>query len=166
MNSSGLVSQRVMKDFPGFRASPLSSLPWREGVRGRGTGPPPTGAPMFEKRLVMEVDGGQHGEEAIARRDEERTRWLNRKGYRVVRFRKSDIPGNLEGVLESIVEPCMGTAAHPHPNPLPSREREWKHERMAHAVPSWCFAITYKIGWLGIVANVAQQSPGAEARSY
>jgi len=30
---------------------------------------------MFEKRLVVEVDGGQHGEEAIARRDEGRTRW-------------------------------------------------------------------------------------------
>jgi len=37
---------------------------------------------MFEKGLVVEVDGGQHGEEAIARRDEERTRWLNGKGYR------------------------------------------------------------------------------------
>jgi len=94
---------------------------------------------MFEKRLAVEVDGGQHGEEAIARRDEERTRWLNGKGYRVVRFWNSDILGNLEGVLESIAEALRGDAAHPHPNPLPSREREWKHERMAHAVPSWCF---------------------------
>ena len=58
--------------------------------------------------MVVEVDGGQHGEEAIARRDEERTRWLNGKGYRVVRFWKSDIPGNLEGVLESIVEALRG----------------------------------------------------------
>jgi len=41
---------------------------------------------MFEKRLAVEVEGGQHGEEAIARRYEDPTRWLNGKGYRVVRF--------------------------------------------------------------------------------
>jgi len=86
---------------------------------------------MFEKRLVVEVDGGQHGEEAIARRNEERTRCLNGKGYRVVRFRNSDIPGDLEGVLESIVEdspaesgepkPCVGTR-HSLTLTLPWRE--------------------------------------------
>jgi len=86
---------------------------------------------MFEKRLVVEVDGGQHGEEAIARRDEERTTWLNGKGYRLVRFRNNDIPGDLEGVLESIVEdspaesgsPAWGRRHTLHPIPLPSRER-------------------------------------------
>jgi len=72
---------------------------------------------MFEKRLVVEVDGGQHGEEAIARRNEERTRCLNGKGYRVVRFWNNDIPGDLEGVLESIAEALRGDATHPHPNP-------------------------------------------------
>jgi len=49
---------------------------------------------------------------------------LNGKGYRVVRFWKIDIPGNLKGVLESVAEALHGTAAHPHPIPLPSRERE------------------------------------------
>jgi len=68
---------------------------------------------MFEKRLAVEVDGGQHGEEAIARRDEERTRWL--KGYRVVRFWNSGIPGDLEGVLESVAEALRGDSGTPSP---------------------------------------------------
>ena len=63
----------------------------------------------------MEVDGGQHGEEAIARREQERTRWLNGKGYRVVRFWNSDIPGDLEGVLESIAEAPGGDSGTPSP---------------------------------------------------
>jgi len=71
--------------------------------------------------LAVEVDGGQHGEEAIARRDEERTRWLNGKGYRVVRFWNSDIPGpgDLEGVLERIAEALRGDSGTPSPYPSP-----------------------------------------------
>jgi len=53
--------------------------------------------------------------EAVARRDEERTRWLNGKGYRVVRFWNSDILGNLEGVLESIAEALRGDSGSPSP---------------------------------------------------
>jgi len=68
---------------------------------------------MFEKRLIVEVDGGQHGEDAIASRDEERTRWLSRKGYRVVQFWNSDIPGDLGGVLESIVKDSPAESGSP-----------------------------------------------------
>ena len=48
-------------------------------------------------RLVIEIDGGQHGE-AIAY-DEARTRFLNGEGYRVVRFWNGEVMTNLEGVL-------------------------------------------------------------------
>jgi len=72
----------------------------------------------FERRLVVEVDGGQRDEEVIAGRDEERTRWLNGKGYRVVRFWNSDILGNLEGVLESVAEALRGDSGTPSPSPV------------------------------------------------
>jgi len=42
-----------------------------------------------ELRLVIEVDGGQHVENAAA--DDERTHWLEREGYRVVRFWNHDV---------------------------------------------------------------------------
>ena len=49
-------------------------------------------------RLIIEVDGGQHGGLA----DEARTQWLAREGYRVLRFWNHDVLQNLEGVVASI----------------------------------------------------------------
>jgi very-short-patch-repair endonuclease len=54
----------------------------------------------LKARLIIEVDGGQH-DEARAR-DEHRTRFLQAKGYRVLRFWNNDVLENLDGVLEAI----------------------------------------------------------------
>ena len=51
-------------------------------------------------KLVIEVDGGQHAERTAY--DEERTRFLNAEGYRVLRFWNNDIRENLDGVLHHI----------------------------------------------------------------
>ncbi len=56
----------------------------------------------FEKNLVIEVDGGQHAEADIAIKDVERTKWLEQKGYRILRFWNNDVMANLDGVLEVI----------------------------------------------------------------
>ena len=53
-------------------------------------------------RVVIEVDGSQHAEGPIAESDQVRTRWLESKGYRVLRFWNNDITRNMEGVLEAI----------------------------------------------------------------
>ena len=52
----------------------------------------------IEKRLVVEADGSQHGEEM----DAHRTAFLERQGYRVIRFWNSDVLSNTDGVLEAI----------------------------------------------------------------
>jgi very-short-patch-repair endonuclease len=44
-------------------------------------------------RLVIEVDGGQHSEEA----DAARTAAIEAEGYRVLRFWNNDVLGNAEG---------------------------------------------------------------------
>jgi very-short-patch-repair endonuclease len=44
-------------------------------------------------KLVVEVDGGQHSEEAEAGR----TSIIEAEGYRVLRFWNNDISGNVEG---------------------------------------------------------------------
>ena len=54
-----------------------------------------------EAKLIIEVDGGQHGESAT---DEHRTRWLEAHGYRVIRFWNNDVLANTEGVLLTILE--------------------------------------------------------------
>jgi very-short-patch-repair endonuclease len=49
-------------------------------------------------KLVIEVDGGQHG----GPQDEARTRFLNGEGYRVIRFWNNEVLGNIDGVLEAV----------------------------------------------------------------
>ena len=60
--------------------------------------------------LVVEVDGGQHSEQVA--HDESRTRFLEARGYRVVRFWNNDVMGNIGGVMEVIA-----MALTPDPSP-------------------------------------------------
>ena len=68
-------------------------------------------------KLVIEVDGGQHGWRS--EEDAARTRLLEAKGYRVLRFWNSDVLSNLEGVVNHIERTLAAL-----PSPDPSRERE------------------------------------------
>jgi very-short-patch-repair endonuclease len=50
--------------------------------------------------LVLEIDGDTHGNREV--QDAERTAFLQRQGYKVVRFTNSDVMTNMEGVLTNI----------------------------------------------------------------
>ena len=69
-------------------------------------------------RVVIEVDGGQHAENAA---DAVRTKFIEGQGYRVLRFWNNDVLGNIEGVLEVIQATAeaasLGGAAHSSPPP-------------------------------------------------
>ena len=52
------------------------------------------------RRLVVEVDGGQHAERREA--DAARTARLERRGYKVIRFWNHEVLENVEGVLATI----------------------------------------------------------------
>ena len=54
-------------------------------------------------KLVVEVDGGQHGANEGLRRDSLRDGELQTAGYRVLRFWNNQIDRELEGVLEIIL---------------------------------------------------------------
>lgn len=55
-----------------------------------------------DARLVVELDGSQHGEESERRTDERRTEYLESQGYRVLRFWNEQVLDNIDGVLETI----------------------------------------------------------------
>jgi very-short-patch-repair endonuclease len=55
-------------------------------------------------RLVIEIDGGQHGHAAQFKHDLKRDAYLSRNGYRVLRFWNNDVRQNIEGVLSVICE--------------------------------------------------------------
>jgi very-short-patch-repair endonuclease len=48
----------------------------------------------------VEVDGGQHAE---SESDQVRDAYLTSQGYRVLRFWNSDVLGNIDGVLETVL---------------------------------------------------------------
>ncbi len=56
----------------------------------------------LEKKLVIELDGGQHAVQVLS--DVERTAWLETQGFRVLRFWNHHVLGEIEGVMESIRE--------------------------------------------------------------
>jgi very-short-patch-repair endonuclease len=55
-------------------------------------------------KLVVELDGGQHNEDAVCTGDLQRTAFLEQHGIRVVRFWNNEVFQNLEGVLQRIYE--------------------------------------------------------------
>ena len=58
----------------------------------------------FEKKLILEIDGGQHNEEGAGRKkDEDRTKWLQESGYQVLRFWNNEVLMNTEAVLQKIM---------------------------------------------------------------
>jgi very-short-patch-repair endonuclease len=56
-----------------------------------------------EKRLAIELDGGQHADEENKKADDERTAYLNQQDIKVIRFWNNDVLQNIEGVGESII---------------------------------------------------------------
>jgi very-short-patch-repair endonuclease len=54
----------------------------------------------LERRLVVELDGGQHAERA--EQDRQRTRWLEGQGFRVLRFWNHEVLRDWEAVERCI----------------------------------------------------------------
>ena len=59
-------------------------------------------------RLIVEVDGEPHTDEVQMRHDAERTRWLEARGYRVVRFWNLDVFKTPDDVVDAIARAVAG----------------------------------------------------------
>ena len=57
----------------------------------------------FDKKLVIEIDGGQHNCDYMRNKDEKRTMWLQQQGYKVLRFWDNEALQNIDSVLEEIL---------------------------------------------------------------
>ena len=68
----------------------------------------------LENKLVIEVDGGQHGRQA--RHDENRTQRLQAAGFRVLRFWNNEVLKEIESVKEKIWLAVQELQPHPPPN--------------------------------------------------
>ncbi len=79
----------------------------------------------FDRKIIIEVDGGQHAGNA---RDRRRDEWLTGQGLRVLRFWNNDVLKNTDGVLSMIAD-ALGTSPSPgslRSPPSPTRgEGKW-----------------------------------------
>jgi len=71
------------------------------------------------KRLVVEVDGGQHAEQQM-KYDSERDVWLAAQGFSVLRFWNNEVLKNIDGVKGIILNKLRST---PFLNPSPQGGR-------------------------------------------
>jgi very-short-patch-repair endonuclease len=71
----------------------------------------------FTYRIIIEVDGGQHADNAG---DRARDRWLASQGFAVLRFWNNDVLKSTTGVLEEIGRALDRAVANP---PLPPHSR-------------------------------------------
>lgn len=67
------------------------------------------------ERLAIELDGETHADRADY--DAHRSAYLQRAGWRVVRFTNSDLAANPDGVAISILSALRGGAPSPQPSP-------------------------------------------------
>jgi len=58
----------------------------------------------YEKKLIIELDGGQHNE--FMEKDIPRTEALQEQGYKIIRFWNNEVLNNIDGVLILIKENC------------------------------------------------------------
>ncbi|MCF7917435.1 endonuclease domain-containing protein [Candidatus Gracilibacteria bacterium] len=75
----------------------------------------------FEKRIIIELDGGQHDEELNIQKDKERDGYLERQGFKILRVWNNDVLSNIDGVGQKILEMCD---ENPSPRSSPARGEE------------------------------------------
>jgi very-short-patch-repair endonuclease len=69
-----------------------------------------------ERKLAVELDGGQHNSPEGRAHDAKRSMVLMEQGIRVIRFWNDEVFNNLDGVWQRIAE-ALGTAPPPRPFP-------------------------------------------------
>ena len=55
-----------------------------------------------DKKIIIEIDGGQHNEEVNIQSDKNRTQYLENNGYKVLRFWNNEVMKDIDSVMEVI----------------------------------------------------------------
>ena len=56
----------------------------------------------YEKKLIIELDGGHHNRDETKINDARRQIWLESQNFKVIRFWNNEVMKNIEGVLQKI----------------------------------------------------------------
>ncbi len=80
----------------------------------------------LSKRLIIEVDGKIH--DSQIEKDQERSNFLNDRGFKVVRFKNEEVVGNVDGIIEKIKKELL--------SPTLSKGKGADSDRNAKVLPS------------------------------
>ncbi|MBM4350351.1 MAG: endonuclease domain-containing protein [Deltaproteobacteria bacterium] len=78
----------------------------------------------FEKKLIIEVNGGQHADQLAY--DAKRSAWLEKEGFHILRFWDNQVLNETDGVKEIINDALGSPSCPPHLNPPPQEGRSNK----------------------------------------
>jgi very-short-patch-repair endonuclease len=98
------------------------ALRWRVPVEGThfrrqiSLGPYIADFCSYGAKVIIEVDGDQHGTVEVLEQDAIRTAFMEAQGYRVLRFSNRDVLLHIDMVLDTIAAALSCT---PTPNPSP-----------------------------------------------
>lgn len=56
----------------------------------------------YERKLIIELDGGHHNQDETKENDKKRQSWLETQNFKVIRFWNSEVLKNINGVLQVI----------------------------------------------------------------
>jgi len=86
-------------------------------------------------RLVIELDGDQHGHDDAVTRDRIRDSWLEGRGFEVLRFWNDELTENLDGVLDTIFQKVVEHGGDPTPPAVPAVDPPRKGEGSRSRLP-------------------------------
>ena len=115
----------------------------------------------LERKLVIELDGGQHADATAAAKDERRTAFLKAAGFVVLRYWNHQVFGELDAVLDDVWRALrlrLRDSAQPIP-PCPPLEGEGSNAESCRALSPPLLGE----GWVGMVFShhAAINSPGS-----
>ena len=93
-----------------LRAKRFAGLKFR---RQQPIGPYIVDFVCFEKKVIIELDGGHHTLPAEMQNDSKRDQWFESQGYKVFRFWDNEVLTKTQGVLEVIWKHCFDRTPSP-----------------------------------------------------
>ena len=87
----------------------------------------------LSRKVVIEVDGGQHNDDWQADHDLVRDKLLRRHGFTVLRFWAGEVRGNLNGVMDRIIAALE--AASSRTDGLEEAAGRWLASSLDHTSP-------------------------------
>jgi HrpA-like RNA helicase len=124
-----------------------------------------------QANLAIELDGGQHAEDAQRAHDDKRSDWLKAQGITVLRFWNNEVLTNIEGVLQSLYNWLSEQSTTSIPSPTggglgrgPIEKGSKQIRKVANVAQPATYEQIHKALLCGLLGNIGMKS--VESNEY